>query len=185
MATFAPPVLIEGVRLRLRRSTPLDAPALFRAAADAEVTKYLDWPAPASEADTRTYLEGCAQRWHAGTEHHWIVELKPTNEAAGSIACRAQGHAVDFGFMLAREAWGRGYGSEAARLLVGWLQRQPQIVRIQATTDIDNTRSARLLEKLGLAREGVLRRATVRPQLGGEARDTAVYAWVREAAPKR
>jgi RimJ/RimL family protein N-acetyltransferase len=174
-----PPVVIEGVRLRLRRSTPLDAVATFRAAADAEVMKYLDWPAHRSEADARAYLEGCAQRWQTGTEYHWIVEAKPAGEPVGSIACRVQGHAADFGVLLARDAWGRGYGTQAAELLVGWLKRQGEIVRIWATTDVDNARSLRVLEKLGLQREGVMRKAAVRPQLPGGPRDTALYAWVR------
>jgi RimJ/RimL family protein N-acetyltransferase len=97
----------------------------------------------------------------------------------GSIACRVQGHAADFGVLLARDAWGRGYGTQAAELLVGWLKRQGEIVRIWATTDVDNARSLRVLEKLGLQREGVMRKAAVRPQLPGGPRDTALYAWVR------
>jgi RimJ/RimL family protein N-acetyltransferase len=180
MPLHPPPVVIEGVRLRLRRSTPLDAAATFRVAADAEVMKYMDWPAHRTEADARAYLEGCEQRWQAGSEYHWMIELKANGEAAGSIACRVQGHAADFGYLLAREVWGRGLGSEAAALLVGWLKRQGEIVRIWATTDIDNVRSARVLEEAGLEREGVMRKATWRPQLPGGARDTALYAWVRE-----
>lgn len=184
-----PPVIIEGVRLRLRRSSPDDAPHAFAAAADAEVMKYLDWPAQRSQAEARAYLEGCEQRWRSGAEFHWMVELKPAAAAGvaggraivGSIACRVHGHAADFGYLLASAAWGRGYGTEAAALLVGWLQRQPEIVRIWATTDVDNVRSARVLEKVGLLREGVMRKATVRPQMGGGPRDSALYAWVREA----
>lgn len=188
-----PPVVIEGARLRLRRSTPDDALPTFRCAAHAEVMKHLDWPAQRSPAEARTYLEGCEQRWRAGTEFHWVIELKPAGAAVaataaaldsagmvGSIACRVHGRAADFGYLLAHAAWGHGFGTEAAALLMGWLQRQPEIVRIWATTDIDNTRSARVLEKLGLAREGVMRKATVRPQLATGPRDTVLYAWVRE-----
>jgi len=184
-----PPVLIEGVRLRLRRSSPDDAAHVFAATADAEVMKYLDWPTQRSQAEARAYLEGCEQRWRAGTEYHWMIELKPAAGAevaagsralVGSIACRVHGHVADFGYLLAPAAWGRGFGTEAAALLVGWLQRQPEIVRIWATTDIDNRRSARVLEKAGLQREGVMRKATLRPQLGGGPRDSLLYAWVRE-----
>lgn len=194
-----PPVVIEGARLRLRRSSPDDAPHAWRIAAHAEVMKYLDWPTHRSQADARSYLEGCEQRWRAGTEFHWMIELKPAGLAAlpsvnggpggpaavgpaivGSIACSVHGHTADFGYLLARDVWGCGFGSEAAALLVGWLQRQPEIVRISATTDVDNTRSARVLEKAGLLREGVMRKAKLRPQLGSAPRDTAIHAWVRE-----
>jgi RimJ/RimL family protein N-acetyltransferase len=175
-----PPTLIEGVRVRLRRSSPDDAPQTFRTAAHPEVMKYMDWPAHKSEADARAYLEGCERRWDSGAEYHWMILSKPSTQVIGSISARVHGHAADFGYLLAHEAWGQGLGTEAAGLLLGWLKRQPDIVRIWATTDHENERSARLLSKLGLQREGLLRRATMRPQLGGAPRDTAVYAWVRE-----
>jgi [ribosomal protein S5]-alanine N-acetyltransferase len=176
------PVLIEGVRLRLRRSTPADAAWTFRAANDSELMRYMDWPAHRDESDARAYLEGCAARWGAGTEFHWIIERKPGGESIGAIACRPRGQAADFGYFLARAHWGQGLGTEAAQLLVGWLQRQSGIVRIWATADTANTRSAAVLKKAGLVLEGVMRKATVRPNIGGAPRDTALFAWVRADA---
>ena len=139
------PVRIEGVRLRLRRSTPADAEATFAIFRDPDVMRY------------------------------------------GCIGCRITGHAADFGYFLARAHWGQGYATEAAGLLVRWLRRQGRIVRIGATTDIDNTASAAVLLKLGLQREGVMRKATVRPNLnpdfgshiGSAPRDTVLFASVK------
>ena len=177
-AALRVPVLIEGVRLRLRRSTPADAEATYAMATDAEVMRYMEWPMPRALAETRGYLEGCAARWQAGTEHHWMIERKSDGQAIGSIACRIQGHAADFGYFLAREHWGQGLAAEAAQLLLGWLQRQSGILRIGASTDAGNTRSAAVLRKVGLQQEGLLRKATVRPQRGPAPRDTMLFAWV-------
>lgn len=174
-----PPTTLVGAQVRLRRSTPADAQAVFDAAADPAVMRYLEWPAHRSVEDARVYLEGCAQRWASGAEHHWVIEGRAGGPLLGCIAARPKGHAVDIGYFLARPAWGRGVATEATGLLVGWLQRQPAVLRIWATTDVDNTRSARVLERVGLQREGVLRMATYRPQLGGLPRDTALYAWCR------
>ena len=175
------PVLIEGVRLRLRRSTPADAETTYAIARDPEVMRYLEWPAPQRLADTQAFFDGCAARWHSGAEYHWMIELK-AGATVGCIGCRVTGHAADFGYFLARAHWGQGYATEAAGLLVGWLQRQSSIVRIGATTDIDNSASAAVLQKVGLQREGVMRRATVRPNFGPDfkhtPRDTALFASV-------
>jgi len=170
------PEAIVGAQLRLRRSTPADAQAVFDAAGDAEVMRYMDWPAHRSVADARVYLDGCAGRWASGAEYHWIIEGRAGGPLLGCMACRVKGHAADFGYFLARSAWGRGVATEAGALLIGWLERQPSILRIWATTDVDNLRSTKVLEKLGLQREGVLRMATWRPNIGGLPRDTAVYA---------
>ena len=45
--------------------------------------------------------------------------------------------------------------------------------------DADNLASARVLEKLGMTREGLMRKAVFRPNLGGEPRDTLLYARIK------
>lgn len=176
---LAPPALITGARVQLRRSTPDDARGVYRAAADDEVMRFLEWRPHLLESDARAYLDGCAARWAAGTEHHWVIEPRGGGELQGCIAARPKGHAVDLGYFLARPAWGRGIATEAGQLLMGWLQRQPGVLRIWATTDVDNHRSAAVLMRLGMQREGLLRMATVRPQVGALPRDTLVFGWCR------
>ena len=58
------------------------------------------------------------------------------------------------------------------------------MIRIWATCDADNSRSAAVLIRAGLQFEGRMRSATLRPNIGGGPRDTLLYAWVREAEPK-
>jgi RimJ/RimL family protein N-acetyltransferase len=174
-----PPELIDGVRVRLRRAAPEDAKRLFIAAADAEVMKYMEWTAQTCDSETRTHLEQVARRWLDGTEFQWIVEERATGSLAGTISCRPKGHSADFGYFFAKSYWGQGFAIEAGALIVDWLQAQPEILRIWATADAENIRSHRVLERLGLQKEGVLRMATYRPNIGGDPRDTATYAWCR------
>jgi len=50
---------------------------------------------------------------------------------------------------------------------------------LTAVCDVENIASARVMEKAGLSREGVLRRWLVHPNLGPEPRDCYGYARVR------
>jgi RimJ/RimL family protein N-acetyltransferase len=177
------PVLIEGVRVRLRQALPADAATLFALVDDEDVMRHMDWPRAHNVDETRAHLEGAAHRWHAGTEHQYLILQKPHAQAVGSISFRPHGLGVDFGYLLGRSHWGQGLATEAATLLVQGLQRQREVVRIWATCDADNTASAAVLQKAGLVFEGRLRRATVRPNRGGGPRDTLMYAWVREEEP--
>ncbi len=183
--TLAPPGLIEGVRVRLRRATPQDAAALFVLADHSEVMQFMDWPRMHSSEQTRSHLEAVDQRWQAGSEHQWVVQHKTSGTLVGTVACRAKDHSADFGFFLGRAHWGQGLGSEAAGLLLGWLQRQRSLLRIWATCDAENERSAALLRNLGLQQEGLMRRATRRPNIGSAPRDTLLFAWVREEVRSR
>ena len=177
-----PPELIDGILVRLRRATPDDAPALFLAAASPEVMKYMGWPAQASDSETRSHLQGAAQRWVDGTEYQWIVEERSSGNLAGTISFRPKAHAADFGYFFAKSHWGKGLAHESTTLVVNWLKTQPEMLRIWATADAQNNRSHKVLERLGLQREGILRMATYRPNIGGLPRDTAVYAWCKSYA---
>lgn len=177
-----PPEQIDGTRIRLRRAAPEDAKHLFAAAADAEVMKYMDWKAQTSNSEARVHLQQVAQRWAEGTEFQWIVQERATGSLAGTISCRPKGHSADFGYFFAKAYWGQGFAVEAGALVVDWLRAEPEIFRIWATADVENVRSHRVLERLGLQKEGVLRMATYRPNIGGHPRDTAMYAWCRRQA---
>jgi RimJ/RimL family protein N-acetyltransferase len=175
-----PPERLPGPRVALRRSTTRDAAALFNAAHDPEVMRYLDWPAQMAQGEAWAFLDASAQRWREGSEYHWMIDTTAAAQPVGCIACRPRGHAVDFGVFLARSAWGNAYATEATRLLIGWLKGRAAIHRIWASADADNERAVALLERVGLRREGLLRRATVRPNLDSQPRDSVIYGLSRD-----
>ena len=63
----------------------------------------------------------------------------------------------EIGIWLASEFHGRGYGTEASRLLTDYAFRELRIHRVQARVLATNEASARVWEKLGFAEEGVHR----------------------------
>jgi RimJ/RimL family protein N-acetyltransferase len=60
--------------------------------------------------------------------------------------------------------------------LLDWTDGEPEIFRAWAFCDVDNPASARVMEKAGMTREGILRRWHVAPNLGPEPRDCIVCA---------
>ena len=86
------------------------------------------------------------------------------------------GDCWNVGIWLLPEHRGKGYGSEAQRLLAAYLLEHTFLERIEASTEIGNVAEQKALEKAGFTREGVLRRACFR---GGEWRDMVVYSKLR------
>jgi RimJ/RimL family protein N-acetyltransferase len=84
--------------------------------------------------------------------------------------------ALNFGIGLIPSGRGKGYGTEAQRLLVAYLFDNTTVNRVEASTDVENIAEQRSLEKAGLVREGVCRGCHFR---AGEYRDMVVYAIVR------
>ncbi len=98
----------------------------------------------------------------------------------GAFDLRLEGpHRLGFGYVLARPWWGRGLMAEALAEVAGWALAQPPVFRIGAVCNVENPGSARVMEKAGLAREGVLRRWAVHLNIGDEPRDCFSYARVR------
>jgi RimJ/RimL family protein N-acetyltransferase len=64
---------------------------------------------------------------------------------------------TEIGYAVVPEERGKGYCTEAVRLLVGHIFGSLRVERIQASTDVRNTASIRVLEKNGFKLEGTLR----------------------------
>jgi ribosomal-protein-alanine N-acetyltransferase len=60
---------------------------------------------------------------------------------------------------------------EVVRVIVDWALSQQSIYRICAFCDMENTASARVMEKVGMQREGLLRRYIIHPNISDEPRD--------------
>jgi ribosomal-protein-alanine N-acetyltransferase len=176
---ISPPETFELERLRLRRPKLSDADALFAIGSDPEVAHYADWPLNTSMADSLARLRQRAKDWKTGVEYYWVITLKPHDRAIGAIGSRVNQHAADVGYLLDRHHWGNGYATEAARAIVAWAWSVPSIRRIWATCDTENLASARVIEKIGLAREGILRQAIVRPNISSQPRDAFIFSKVR------
>lgn len=156
-----------------------DATSVYAYASDPEVTRYLSFPTHRSVADAEQFLARCTVRWDSGREFCWLITLKGANEAVGSIACRMGSHGADIGYVLAKAHWRRGFMPEAARAIVDWISAQPAIHRVWSFCDVENAASVRVMEKVGMAREGILRKWFVHPNLSPIPRDCYVYAVVR------
>jgi len=84
--------------------------------------------------------------------------------------------AASFGIGLIPAARGKGYGTQAQRLLVAYLFQNTTTSRAEAVTDVENIAEQRSLEKAGLLREGIIRSAHFR---AGTYHDMVLYAITR------
>jgi len=174
------PSKIETARLVLRPPHVDDAEALFYAyGSDPEVTRFLRWTPKTDPDEFREFLTRAVANSEQGDEAHWVLETRDGGSPIGMITAWYSEHGAELGFVLARAAWGQGYMTEAAAAVLRALLDDPRLFRVWAYCDCENAASARVLEKLGLEREGRLRRWTVHPNISDEPRDSFIYSKVR------
>lgn len=197
------PRILRTERLLLRPPKVEDAETIFDAyATDPEVTRYVLWRPHARIDQTRAFLKEAARAWDSGRRFPWVIlrgpraedengpaegaeresgPARPGEGAApiGMIELRVTGHKADVGYVLTREAWGRGYITEALRAVIEAAFAMPDVRRVAAYCHLENVGSARVMEKAGMQREGLLRNYAVFPNVSDEPADCWLYAAVR------
>jgi len=171
------PDRIETDRLVLLKPRPGDAEAIFeRYAQDCSVTQYLSWRPHTDIEETRDFLEGCLTRWERGSDFDWVITMRGKDTCIGMAALRIRDSRAELGYVLAWPFWGKGIMTEAVRALASLAFARPDISRVWAVCDVENAASARVLEKAGLVREGILHRWASHPNVSPEPRDCLCYA---------
>jgi ribosomal-protein-alanine N-acetyltransferase len=174
------PDRFDTVRLILRPIERGDAAAIFAGyAQDSEVVRFLRWRPHRTLADTEAYIVRCLAMPPQSTRTYVLIARADPRLLGAFGVHRPEPHRLDCDYVLARPHWGRGLMTEALSAVADWAMRQDMIWRIGAVCDVENLASTRVMEKAGLAREGILRRWILNPNLGPEPRDCFSYARVR------
>ena len=165
----------------LRRVRIEDAAAIFTAyATDRVVTKYLAWKPHEDVAETVAFLEAISCDWERGESFPLVAfHREQPSDLLGMFEARLNGSRVSYGYVVKASAWGKGCASEVMRWLVQHALSHPTIFRAEAFCDIENAASARVMEKAGMEREGILHRYLRHPNISNDPRDCFVYAKVR------
>ena len=145
---------LETPRLRLRPLVPDDLDPLTRIWTDPEVARFL-LTKPRSGSEVAEMLD--AMRAHARRFGMWAVTLRATGELIGRCGfypwAGARGVEPELAYLLAREHWGAGLASEAARAALDALFLRHRPPRAVALARPEHSSSRRVLEKVGMREE--------------------------------
>lgn len=170
-------MFIRSERLFLRPGWPEDWTELQARIADEGIVRHpATVPWPYSPEHAQSYAEAPQAPRHP----HFLVTL-PGAEGSRLIGCVGLGRyegETELGYWIAREVWNQGYGTEAARAVLG-LARTLGHRRIVAHHFLADPASGRMLRKVGFAPTGQI---LMRPSLGGGGGEEAAAVHAIELA---
>ena len=147
---------LETKRLLLRSSEISDAADTFEFISDPAVTKYTFWHAHHSIADSEELLAWLTTENFAS----WSIVHKADKKVIGMCFLHSfnfHHRRAETAFNLSRPYWSQGYATEAVRKMIRFAFKRWSLNRIEGTCMLENIASARVMEKLGMEFEGVLR----------------------------
>ena len=152
-------ICLTSRRLVLRRATDADLSTFCRYRSDPEVARYQDWTEFPEDAGARFFAEQAML--HPGMPGTWfqmMIENAETGELIGDCGLKTMGddpRQVEIGFTLAQVHHGKGYATEAITRLLDYIFTDLCMHRVIAMANIRNTASVRLMERVGMRREGL------------------------------
>ncbi len=178
-------ITLETDRLILRPLTPDDAPTVARLAGRREIAHTtISIPHPYSEAQAQEWI--ASHTGSSGTKKEIVfgITAKDAGRLIGAVGLReidTEHSQAEMGFWIEVDSWGKGYATEAARAVVGFAFERLKLNRVYAHHMVRNPASGRVLEKVGMKREGLLRQ---RVRKWGVFEDVVLLAILHDDRPK-
>jgi len=172
------PIVTE--RLVLRRYTHDDIPDVLGFVSQPSVAKITSERIPATEEGVRQYidLQNSYQPFEQDEVFEIAIERKEDGKVIGFLGLIRQDQGQgEVGWALGEEHRGQGYATEAARALMDYGFNSLGLHRIHADTNSDNVASWRMMERLGMRREALLRESVHRE---GKWLDEFVYGMLAD-----
>lgn len=167
--------VLESERLVLRPLTLDDAEDIFEFTSDEETTRFIYEP----HKDINKTLNVLANYYIKEAIGKYGVILKESNKLIGVLEFRVHEHnkSGELGYTLSRHYWGKGYMTEAGKLILDLAFKVLQLERVFAGHELKNSASGKVLLRLGMSHEGILRKDRMSK---GELVDSVHYSILKD-----
>lgn len=166
--------------MTLHRLELANAEMMFRNwTGDDKVTRFLRWGAHKTIEDTKNMIQQWVDNYQYDSTYYWGMYLKDC-QMIGSIGVTISSES-DFkgslGYKIGSRWWNQGYSSEAARAVIDYMFRNTDIERIDAYSSVENPASRKVMERVGMHYEGLLRHYY---KIRDGFHDCSLYAIIRD-----
>lgn len=169
-------------RLLLRRFRPADEADVFRYCCDPEVARMTTWEPHETLEDTRRFLRWAQTCYDEAIGGPWAMTRRETGDVVGAIGLTVVWPHLrgEIGYWVGRPFWREGLTTEAGRAVLEYAFGHLALHRVEARCDVANSASERVMQKLGMSFEGVLRQHIFSK---GVFRDMKLYSLLRDEWP--
>ncbi|MFS1512628.1 GNAT family N-acetyltransferase [Chengkuizengella sp. SCS-71B] len=151
---------IETDRMLLRKMRLEDAMDMFEYASDPEMTKYTSWDTHKTIEDSKQFIQMTLQKYENKEMSTWGIEHKQNQKLIGGcgfVYWNPNHRRTEIGYSLSRAYWNQGLITEASQALINFAFKKMKVNRVEARCNVENVGSERVMQKIGMTYEGILR----------------------------
>ena len=166
---------IRTERLILREFNEMDYDFFLKLEQNEFYIKYEEDSIPTDE-QTRKKFDGILEKNKSEDKYRFLITRAEDGEPLGTVLIWCIDEPIrewEVGWGLSQEHTGRGIASEAARALLEFGFKELKVHRIQANCNANNIASEKMMERIGMKKEGTLRHTRI---LRGEWCDSTIYS---------
>ena len=147
----------SGLEFTLRKFRKSDVSALAKLINNKKIVQNLqNVPYPYKKKDAVEWIN--SNIYGKKNKFNLVIEVEGRLAGAIGITSLVSGHKGSLGYWLAKEHWGKGIMTEVTRVFTDYCFKEFKLIRIYGRVYDWNPGSAKVLEKNGFVREGVLRK---------------------------
>ncbi len=173
--------VLETDRLLIRGFEQSDALAVQELIDDIDIartTSHISHPYSLDMAES--WIGSHEENLKMGLSIELAITLKQTGELVGAVAIISidlENEKAEIGYWIGKKYWNKGYCTEAAKRLVQYCFEELKLNRVYALHFSNNPASGKVMKKIGMKKEGVLRKNIKK---WDEFVDTPIYSILRE-----
>ncbi len=175
----------ETNRLLIRKFSVSDADDYYFVASDPIVTSQTTWERNNYIEEYIKYIQRVLDKYKNHEGFHWGIVYKSNGKLIGRtglIKIDQIHNKAELGYVLSKDYWNEGIITEATEQIVRYGFSELGLNRSEARCNFNNSGSYRVMEKLGMVLEGVLRKQL---KIKGEYLDQRIYSILRSEFESR
>lgn len=152
------PIIITD-RLELKKIESTDSNYVYNILSDEDVIKYDTFDLYKDINQAKSLIEFFHEQYDKNRAIFWGIFIKNTKVMIGFCKLEIEVPKVraDIGYDLAKKYWNKGFMTEALKAIIDFAFENIGVNRIEASVDIKNEASIKVLKKNGFLQEGVMR----------------------------
>ncbi|KUF36173.1 MULTISPECIES: GNAT family N-acetyltransferase [Lysinibacillus] len=173
-------MILANEKLFLREFTPHDWIDVHKYASQEIVCRYQTW-GPNTEEDSKEFIQDALDEARQTPRERYVFAIIYQETLIGSVEIMIRdftNKVGEIGYIVNPDYWGKGVATQSAKLVITFGFDTLKLHRIYATCDPRNIGSSKVLEKVGMAKEGILRENMLMKD--GIWRDSFLYSVLKQ-----